>query len=209
MEHTYKIRGGDGREYGPVNLDQLIRWIREGRALATQEIQRSDMSHWAAAREFIELQPTFDEIRAAAAPAAVSATPPSAPEGTDVVRLRSSASWFYWVAALSLVNSIVAVSGGNWRFIFGLGITQVFDGIGMNFESAGRIIALGLDLLTAGLLVLFGIFANKSQMWAFLVGGILLALDGVLMLIAQDWIGVAFHAFVVFRLFQGFALCRR
>jgi hypothetical protein len=123
--------------------------------------------------------------------------------------MRSCSSWFYWVAALSLVNSVVAFTGGGWRFLFGLGITQVFDGFGAGFAGSGKLIALLLDLLAAGVLVLFGVFAGKRHTWAFIVGMVLLLLDGGILLLAQDWIGVAFHAYVLFRLFQGLQACRQ
>jgi hypothetical protein len=61
-----------------------------------------------------------------------------------------------------------------------------------------------LDILVAGVFVVFGVFAHKAQTWAFLSGMILFALDGVFFLVVQDWIGVAFHAFVLFSLFRGF-----
>jgi hypothetical protein len=113
------------------------------------------------------------------------------------------------VAALSLVNRIVAFTGGEWRFLFGLGITQVFDGIGMQFEGSGKFVALLLDLIAAGVLVLFGVCGGKRHTWAFIVGMVLLALDGGIQVLAQDWIGAAFHAFVLFRLFQGMQVCRK
>ena len=34
------------------------------------------------------------------------------------------------------------------------------------------------------------------------------ALDGVIFLLASDWLGVAFHAFVLYCLFRGFRACR-
>ncbi|HPM80992.1 MAG TPA: hypothetical protein PLF81_09845, partial [Candidatus Anammoximicrobium sp.] len=39
----------------------------------------------------------------------------------------SGAGWFYWIAALSLVNSIILLSGGDRHFVVGLGVTLVAD----------------------------------------------------------------------------------
>ena len=39
------------------------------------------------------------------------------------------ASWFYWIAGLSLVNSAIVLFGGQWNFIVGLGVTQIIDAI--------------------------------------------------------------------------------
>jgi len=206
MQPTYKVRNPDGAEFGPAGLEQLLAWIREGRVGAHQEIQRSDMQHWAKAGDFTELKAAFAQTIPPALPAVGAAT------GTDVAllaQMRSCSSWFYWVAALSLVNSVVAFAGGGWRFLFGLGITQVFDGFGTGLGGSGKFVALFLDLIAAGVLVLFGVLAGKRHTWAFIVGMVLLLLDGGILLLAQDWIGVAFHAFVLFRLFQGLQVCRQ
>src|SRR5216684_3778577 len=41
--------------------------------------------------------------------------------------LKGSASWFGMIAGLSVVNSILAMSGTSVRFIFGLGLSQIVD----------------------------------------------------------------------------------
>jgi hypothetical protein len=37
---------------------------------------------------------------------------------------RNGGQWFYWIAALSLINAALAFAGQEWRFILGLGVTQ-------------------------------------------------------------------------------------
>ena len=214
MEETYTLRAADGQEYGPATLDQIINWVREARVNENSELRRSDMQHWARAADFVELKPAFQNGPTAPAPStapamrAFQSTTATAGDAATVAQLKSGASWFYWIAALSLINSIAAASGSDWRFIVGLGITQVFDGIGAGFEGSGKIVALVLDLLAAGVLVLFGVFGYKRHLWAFIVGMVLFALDTLVFLLVQDWIGVGFHVFVLFCLFRGFQACR-
>jgi hypothetical protein len=205
MELTYKVRGDDGAEYGPATLDQLNAWLREGRVQPQSEILRSDQTSWATAASFSELLTAPNPVPAAIAP--VPST--SGIDPTAVAQLKSGASWFYWVAGLSLINSIVAFTGSDWRFIIGLGITQIFDALGQEMESAGKIVALVLDLIAAGVFILLGVFANKGHMWAFVTGMVLFALDGLIFLLVQDWIGVAFHVFVLYCLFRGARACRQ
>jgi len=207
MELTYTVRGADGKEYGPATLEQLTAWVREGRVQAQQQIRRSDMEHWSAASSFSELQSAF--------PLRPPVTSPIAPTGTAGVsdlaiesQMKSGASWFYWIAALSLINSIAAFSGGSWRFILGLGITQLLDAFGSEFGGKGRIVVLVLDLIVAGVFILFGVFGYKRQTWAFVTGMVLFAFDGGIFLVGQDWLGVAFHVFVLYCLFRGFKACR-
>jgi hypothetical protein len=213
MELTYKVRGADGKEYGPATLQQLSSWIREGRLPAQQEVRRSDMDYWVAAQEYAELKAMYS---AAQAPVVPGAGAPSSPSGQPaaanalaVRQLKSGASWFYWVAGLSLVNSIVAFSGSSWHFLFGLGITQIFDGLRENLGGAGTIVVLALDLAAAGLFILFGVFANKGHLWAFITGMVLFGLDGLLFVLVRDWLGVGFHAFVLYCLYRGMSACRQ
>lgn len=85
----FKILGGDGKEYGPVTLDQIKQWIGEGRANhATMAKAEGDISWKPLAQypEFAELlgvqPPALAAPPAGAAPAApVLAAVPVAPVG--------------------------------------------------------------------------------------------------------------------------------
>lgn len=213
MELTYMVRGGDGKEYGPVTLDQASVWIKEGRLTQQQEVKRSDMQHWALAQDFTEFQPLFAPGPGPTLPpTARSAVMPSQATRADPAlasHLKSGASWFYWIAGLSLINSIAAFAGANFRFIFGLGITQVLDALGTEIGRGGPAIALVLDLVAAGIFVLFGVFAHKMHSWAFIVGMLCFAADTVLVLIFADWLSVGVHVLVLFFLFRGFVACRK
>ena len=202
MELTYQVRGADGKEYGPLELNQLMTWVREQRVGPDTEIMRSDMSHWSPAASFAELKEVFTP----STPPSITGATATASGATDPAawaQVKSGANWFYWIAGLSLVNSISAFTGSDWRFILGLGVTQIIDAFGQHIDGAGKFVALVLDILAAGVLVLFGVFGNKGHLWAFIVGMVLFALDGVIFLLAQDWLGVAFHAFVLYCLFRG------
>lgn len=112
--------------------------------------------------------------------------------------------WFFWIAGFSLINSLLGILGTGIHFVIGLGLTELFDGIGSHSGAAGKGAAFGLDLLAAGFYVLLGFFARKGARWAFLVGMIFYALDGVLLVFVKDWLSVAFHAYALYRMFQGF-----
>ena len=77
-------------------------------------------------------------------------------------QFRSGANWFFWIAGLSLVNSVILLTGSQWDFIVGLGITQIIDTIGLVIAEeigiAGKIIAGVFDIIAAGIVVLFGVF---------------------------------------------------
>ncbi|HMA35351.1 MAG TPA: hypothetical protein VKY74_12850 [Chloroflexia bacterium] len=122
-------------------------------------------------------------------------------------RARSGGNWFYWIAGLSLVNSILALTSSRFAFVIGLGVMQLIDGVGQALAQDGTkaapIFALVADLLVAGLFVLFGYLAGQRQTWAFIVGMVLYTLDGLLLLAAGDLPSVAFHGYALFWMFTG------
>lgn len=129
-------------------------------------------------------------------------------------RFNSGASWFYWIAVLSVVNSIIAiVSGGGWSFIFGLGVTQIIDAIGAqlgeDYGNVPKIIAFVMSLIAAGVFILFGFLAKKRLLPGFIIGMVLYLLDGLLFLLAKDIFSLAFHAYALFSMWGGLQACRQ
>ena len=141
----------------------------------------------------------------------------------DEERARSGAHWFYWVAALSLVTSVISLVGGGWAFFASLGVTQIIDAVAVQvlaprIGGGVKIVAFLLDVLAAGIFALMGYFATKRKTWAFAVGMALYALDAlvflgfVLLFGALSFPAVimaAFHAYVLWNLFNGYKACAR
>jgi hypothetical protein len=123
-------------------------------------------------------------------------------------RCRSGARWFYWIAALSLITSLIALSGNEWGFIVSLGVTQLVDALANNAGGGAKIIALVFDLMAAGAFALVGYFASKRHAWLFVAGMVAYALDGLLFIIVQDWLAIAFHAFALYGIFGGYRACK-
>jgi hypothetical protein len=127
--------------------------------------------------------------------------------------MKSGARWFYWIAGLSLINSIAALSNSSWSFLAGLGVTQFISGfaLGLSQDLGGAVtvIAMILDVIVAGFFVLLGAMALKGHAWAFMLGLVLYALDGLIFLAFQMWFPLAFHAFVVYSLYRGLAANRK
>lgn len=119
--------------------------------------------------------------------------------------VKGGASWFLWVAGLFLVNSVLSLSGAGFRFIFGLGIAQVVDALAHQAGNPGVVLDIVINGFVAAVLLLFWKFARKGQKWAFLIGMTVYALDGLLLLSFKDILGVAFHAYALFRMYQGLA----
>ena len=123
-------------------------------------------------------------------------------------RFKSGANWFFWIAGLSLINSIIIFSGSQWSFIIGLGATQIIDAVGMEAAAEigdfAKVVAFLFDVFVAGIFIIFGVFARKRYSWSFITGMVLYALDGLLFMMVGDFLSIGFHAFVLFCIFNGF-----
>jgi hypothetical protein len=118
-------------------------------------------------------------------------------------QLKSGASWFFWIAGLSVVNSILVMTGSEWSFIIGLGLTQVIDALTREAGPATQLAGFAVDLLIAGVFVLFGFFARQGKPWSFWVGMIVYTLDGILFLMVPDWLSIGFHVFALYCIWNG------
>lgn len=72
----YKMIGGDGREYGPVTLDELRHWADEGRVSGTTLVWSSENGRWEAAGALPELRWNLPAPPPSDTP---SPTPPDSP----------------------------------------------------------------------------------------------------------------------------------
>jgi hypothetical protein len=125
-------------------------------------------------------------------------------------QVRNGANTFYWIAALSIINSFAFPFGLSITFVVGLGLTQIIDVLASSVAtsmpaSATLIRAVGIvfNLIIAGGVALFGLFAGRNQRWAFIVGMVLYGLDAVLVIAFKDILGFIFHLFFLFLLFGG------
>ncbi len=144
------------------------------------------------------------------AAASVAATDGLAAQRAALEQQRDGgASWFYWIAGLSLVNTVMVQTDANLSFVVGLVITLIVDAVTHKMAGIGKLLALGFSVFVAATFVLFGYLAKKGHGWAFVVGMLLYAGDGLLAVVAQDWMMAGFHAFALFCLWGGFSAHRK
>jgi hypothetical protein len=121
-------------------------------------------------------------------------------------QFNNGVSWFYWIAGLSLINSVVILFNGSWSFIAGLGVTQIIDAIA--YELAGYFsqnliyIAFIINLLIIALYVVLGIFAYKRKKWVIICGMVLYSIDTLVFLITKDIVSILFHVYAVYSIFR-------
>lgn len=154
----YKILGADGRQYGPVNAEQLRRWIAEGRANAYTQTLAEGATEW----KPLGAVPEF------AAHFTLAAPPSMIPTATHYRKTNGYALWGLICGIISVffclcccLNIPLAAAG----LIFSLiGLSQIHDFPevyeGRSVAIVGIVIS-GLGLLL-GLLILIANAANGN-----------------------------------------------
>jgi hypothetical protein len=116
----------------------------------------------------------------------------------------ASARWFWWIAALSLVNTVLVQSGSDMNFVVGLGITA-----GANVLFAGaKTIGFVVDAVAIGFFFLMGWQAQRGKLWAFYLGIGVYTLDALVYVAFQDWMPVGFHALAIYFMVKGAMILR-
>jgi hypothetical protein len=126
-------------------------------------------------------------------------------------QVKSGAGWFYWIAGLSAINTVVFLMGSDWAFVAGLGLTMLVDVVGLAFATelgdVAKYAAVFVDVIILGVVALFGYLAGRRQTWAFIVGMALYGLDSLLVLWMESWISFGFHLLALYYLFAGLRAC--
>lgn len=137
------------------------------------------------------------------------------PSGTaisDRKTIDNGAHWFYWIAALSVINSLVVYYFGTQNSAFAFGVTQWIDGTTGPLTAEGwhpplRTTGLMIDLAIAAGFATLGYLARRNDL-VFVVGLFLYAVDALLSLGLKDFFGFAFHFVGLFYIFRGLLASR-
>jgi hypothetical protein len=130
-------------------------------------------------------------------------------------RGKNGAAWFYWIAGLSVINTLMVLSGGGHRFALGLVVTMIADSIGaaIALKPGGNMAALGaagaFDAVVLGLVVCCGRLSQRRVLPVFAVGMGFYLLDGLLSLLLGGIVGIAIHAYALWSMARGFAAFRQ
>lgn len=125
----------------------------------------------------------------------------------------AGANWFFWLAALSVLNSLLIYFMGLRNAPFAFGLTQWIDGTTGPLTAEGwspplTTSALIVNIVIAGIFAGFGYLARRGNDVAFLLGIFLYAVDALLSLGLKDFFGFCFHLVGFFFLFRGLLASR-
>ena len=166
----------------PINSDGSGEWVKGGQTKQSQISATEDPGQVAALKKKLALE----------------------------TRFRNGIGWFYAIAGLSIVNTLSYLSGAKFTFVIGLGATQFVDGLmsaaAKQFVQAAtliRVIGVVIDLVIAGMFVLFGYLGRKRNRGVIIAGMVLYAADAILLALFRDFLGTAFHAWALIGIWGG------
>ena len=150
----YNIIGSDGKQYGPISLEQMRQWIAEGRVNAQTRVQAAGGGEWKPAAEFPELG-----LASALGRPGAGAAPPALPAGQAEGQQKGMAITSFVLGLLSLVcfgllAGIPAIICGHMARGRARRAPGQYGGAG--FALAGLImgyVSLVMTLLLAGMLL--------------------------------------------------------
>ena len=119
-----------------------------------------------------------------------------------------SADWFFWLAILSVINSLIVYYYQIPNTPIALGITQWVDGTSKGFNASMSSSALAINILIAGVLAMFGFLARRGNDFAFVLGIFLYLVDAMLAIGVRDFFGFGVHLIALFFLVKGLLASR-
>ena len=118
------------------------------------------------------------------------------------------ADWFFWIAILSLINSLIVFYYQTPNSPLALGITRWLDGTTSGFNASMTTGGLLTNLLVALVLAVFGLLSRRGNDIAFVVGIFLYVIDAMLVIGLKDFFGFGVHLIALFFLVKGLLASR-
>lgn len=165
----YKIRGADGKEYGPVALEQFREWLNQGRINSQTQTQVSGSEEWKPAAQIPELAslftpPGMPPPRASSPPILTPLKPTVPSQGLAVLSFVLGICSF--VLCLSALTGIPAIICGHIARGRARRFPAQYGGAG--FAMAGIIlgyVSIIFSLVIAGLLLPALAKAKRNGQW--------------------------------------------
>lgn len=125
----------------------------------------------------------------------------------------SGAHWFYWLAAASIVNSLIVFYYNVPNSMVAFGITRWTDGTAGPLSAEGVVPPLHATALVVNILIAlgfagFGYLASRGSDLAFVLGIFLYVLDAILLIGLRDTFGFGFHLVGLYFLIRGLLASR-
>jgi len=130
-------------------------------------------------------------------------------DDAKVREMQKGANWFYWVAILAVVSTLLIYFYNFSTYLIGLGVNEYVDARFASDGDTQRWAGLALNVAFAGMLALFGYFARKGNDMAFILGIFLYFVDAVILLGYRELFAFSFHLVALFFIGKGLLASRR
>ncbi len=165
---SFKIVGGDGKEYGPIDLEALQQWAREGRVAGVTQVWDSRTGNWQPAAQIVELAGVFTAPppTPAAAPVPGFAAPDIATAPVKTPRdpqsaVKAPAIFMLVVASIALGCSLLGILMNVFRIGFGALPSQTSDPV-LHILSGTLGLVLNVVGIPYSVLIIIGSVKMKS-----------------------------------------------
>lgn len=123
------------------------------------------------------------------------------------------AHWFYWLAAASVLNSLVVYFLHLPNSMVAFGLTRWIDGTNGPLSAEGYtpplyLGALLINILIALVFAAFGYFAERGKDNIYALGILLYTIDAILIIGFRDLFGFSFHLVGLYFLTRGLLASR-
>ena len=203
------------KEFDQFEAKPLSHWAPSSGALAALPVRSLDeLDKPQASPLIVDLPDAASVANPVANPAP---TQPTQATQVDRAALRQkvsrAASWFYAIAAFSLLTMGAQIINSKWNFALGLGFSQLLGSEAHQLYESGApgaaIFAMYLGCVgSIAFIAACGWFARKPSVFVFMVGMVVYALDMLIFLIAMDVVGVVIHVVALLFLRRGVPAAR-
>jgi len=209
-KYLYIVGDATGAETDPMSLEEALQHVKSGEITGATFVKRSDQEHWGTAADYPELgtkDTALSPMEAAnGGNLRGDKVDPLAAEmeqaGFDRT-IRNGASWFFWVGALSLINSIIVTFDGDWGFALGLELTYLIGFASKAWGASSTWIGMGVNIFLSLMMLGFGVAGWQRKLWPYAIGMALYAGDFILTFFTMQIISMVIHGLALYFLFTG------
>lgn len=180
----YKIRGGDGNEYGPVTADALRQWIAERRANAETLVQREGTTMWQVLGSLPEFADVFGAAGAAAGTGGGPGLTPGVGADQGAQGLAKPAGWALTV--VGILGILWNLGQGVFYAVGGTATNPMFQNFLQRNPSSsgamkagfifGLVFALVFGVVWAGFVAYAGTKLRRLESWGLVLTAAILCL---------------------------------
>lgn len=179
---TFKIVGGDGKEYGPIDLATIQQWAHEGRVAGQTQVWDSRTGQWQPAAQIAELAAVFNAPPSA--PAATPVGPAPGVELADQILQRDYTVVFSdWLTqGWEFFKANMGFALGACWIVFGLSLGASLIGM---IPCFGAVVQLAFNLVVQPVLIggVWYVLLQRRRSQSATVGGVF---DGFKLFFAQS-----------------------